>query len=50
MTEHYLLDTDVIIEYLLWSDKAIKVLKNLDGFLYISMLSVAEPFFWGQRG
>ena len=49
MTEHYLLDTDVIIEYLLWSDKAIKVLKNLDGFLYISMLSVAE-LFSGVKG
>ena len=49
MTKHYLLDTDVIIEYLRGSDKAIKYLEELEGSLYISVISVAE-LFSGVKG
>ncbi|MCK4725713.1 MAG: PIN domain-containing protein, partial [Anaerolineales bacterium] len=49
MTEHTLIDTDVIIEYLRGSDKAIKYLEELEGSLYISVISVAE-LFSGVKG
>lgn len=49
MTEDYLIDTDVIIEYLRGSHQAIEYLEELDGGLYISVLSVAE-LYSGVRG
>jgi predicted nucleic acid-binding protein len=49
MTELYLIDTDVIIEYLRGSDKAIKFLEELEGLLNISVISVAE-LFSGLKG
>jgi len=49
MTEDYLIDTDVIIEYLRGSHQAIEYLEELDGSLYISVLSVAE-LYSGVRG
>lgn len=49
MAEQYIIDTDVIIEYLRGNDKAIKVLEELDGTLYISVISVAE-LYSGVKG
>lgn len=49
MTEQYLVDTDVLIEYLRGSDKAIKYLEELDGSLNISVISLAE-LYSGVKG
>jgi len=45
----YLIDTDVLIEYLRGSEPAAKLLEGLEGDLQISAISVAE-LFTGARG
>jgi len=45
----YLIDTDVLIEYLRGSDRAARFLEELEGDLMISAISVAE-LFSGARG
>jgi len=45
----YLLDTDVLIEYLRGSDQAAEYLEQLKGELLISAITVAE-LFSGARG
>ena len=42
MAETYLLDTDILIEYLRGRQKAIQYLESLKGELVISVISVAE--------
>lgn len=49
MPERYLIDTDVLIEYLRGSDEAIQYLEGLDGELYLSAISVAE-LYSGVKG
>ena len=49
MPGRYLIDTDVLIEYLRGSEQAAKFLEGLDGDLLISAISVAE-LFSGARG
>ena len=45
----FLLDTDVIIEYLRGRDEAIRYLESLEGSLYVSAITVAE-LYSGVRG
>ncbi len=49
MPARYLLDTDVLVEYLRGSPKAIQYLEGLKGDLAISAITVAE-LFSGVRG
>jgi hypothetical protein len=49
MAERYLIDTDVLIEYLRGSDQAAEFLERLEGDLLISAISVAE-LFSGVKG
>ena len=49
MPGRYLIDTDVLIEYLRGSEPAAKLLEGLEGDLQISAISVAE-IFSGARG
>ncbi len=42
--KHFLLDTDVIIEYLRGRDEAIRYVESLEGELYVSAITVAELF------
>lgn len=49
MPTRYLLDTDVLIEYLRGSDQAAEYLEQLKGELLISAITVAE-LFSGARG
>lgn len=49
MPDRYLIDTDVLIEYLRGSDQAAEFLEQLEGELLISALTVAE-LFSGARG
>ena len=44
MTEHFLLDTNILVEYLRGRYKAAQYLENLKGYLFISSISVAELF------
>lgn len=45
----FLLDTDVIIEYLRGRDEAIRYVESLEGDLYISAITVAE-LYSGVKG
>ena len=49
MSTRYLIDTDVLIEYLRGSDQAADFLEQLQGELLISAITVAE-LFSGARG
>ena len=49
MPGRYLIDTDVLIQYLRGSEPAAKLLEGLEGDLQISAISVAE-LFTGARG
>ena len=49
MLTRYLIDTDVLIEYLRGSDQAAEFLEELEGDLLISAITVAE-LFSGARG
>ncbi len=49
MPTRYLIDTDVLIEYLRGSDQAAEFLEELEGELLISAITVAE-LFSGARG
>jgi len=49
MPERYLLDTDIIIEYLRGQRKAVAYLEALEGALYLSAITVAE-LFSGVKG
>lgn len=42
MADRYLLDTDIIIEYLRGSDQAVKYLEDLEGEFLLSTFTVAE--------
>lgn len=44
MPRRFMIDTDVLIEYLRGSDRAAKFLEGLEGDLIISAVSVAEVF------
>ena len=46
---HFLLDTDVIIEYLCGRDDAIRYVESLEGGLYLSAITVAE-LYSGVKG
>lgn len=49
MADRYLLDTDILIEYLRGAERAIQYLEGLDGELLMSAITVAE--LWsGVRG
>lgn len=48
MPARYLLDTDVLVEYLRGSPKAIQYLEGLEGELAISSITVAELFSGGR--
>ena len=49
MSGRYLIDTDILIEYLRGSEPATEFLEGLDGDLLISAISVAE-LFSGAKG
>ena len=49
MPRRFMIDTDVLIEYLRGSDRAAKFLEGLEGDLIISGMSVAE-LFSGVKG
>lgn len=49
MPDQYLIDTDVLIEYLRGSDRAAEYLETLEGDLIISAISVAE-LYSGVKG
>lgn len=49
MAERYLIDTDVIIEYLRGREKAVRFLESIEGELYLSVISVAG-LHSGERG
>jgi len=49
MPRRFMIDTDVLIEYLRGSDRAAKLLEGLEGDLVISAMSVAE-LFSGVKG
>jgi predicted nucleic acid-binding protein len=49
MAARYLLDTDVLVEYLRGSPKAIRYIERLEGELLLSAITVAE-LFSGARG
>ncbi len=49
MPDRYLIDTDVLIEYLRGSDRAAEFLEKIKGELLISAITVAE-LFSGARG
>jgi len=49
MPRRFMIDTDVLIEYLRGSDRAAKFLEGLEGDLIISAISVAE-LFSGAKG
>lgn len=44
MAKHFLIDTDVIIEYLRGREQAIKYLESLEGTLHVSAITVAELY------
>lgn len=44
MTGHYLIDTDVIVEYLRGRQQAIRFLESLEGTLHTSAITVAELY------
>jgi hypothetical protein len=50
MGKRFLIDTDVLIEYLRGSDPAVRFLEALSGTLHISAITVAELFTGAQRG
>jgi predicted nucleic acid-binding protein len=49
MAGRFLIDTDVVIEYLRGSEQAIRYLEGLEGVLCISAITVAE-LYSGVRG
>lgn len=49
MQGKYIIDTDVLVEYLRGSDRAAEFLETLEGDLIISVISVAE-LFSGVKG
>ena len=49
MAERYLLDTDIIIEYLRGSERAVRFLEGIEGDLFLSAITVAE-LYSGVRG
>ncbi|GMR09986.1 MAG: type II toxin-antitoxin system VapC family toxin [Anaerolineae bacterium] len=49
MARRYLIDTDVLVEYLRGSDRAAEFLEQLEGELLISAITLAE-LFSGARG
>jgi predicted nucleic acid-binding protein len=44
MAGHYLIDTDVIVEYLRGREQAVEFLESLGGTLHISAITVAELY------
>jgi len=44
MAKRFLVDTDVIIEYLRGRDQAVQYLESLQGTLYVSVITVAELY------
>jgi len=44
MAARYLIDTDVLVEYLRGSPRAIRYLERLEGELLLSAITVAELF------
>ena len=44
MAKRYLLDSDIVVEYLRGQKPAIKFLEKLDGDLFLSVITVAEMF------
>ena len=48
MASSYLIDTDVLIEYLRGSDRAAEFLEQVEGDLLISAITVAELFSGAQ--
>ena len=44
MTKRFLIDSDVIIEYLRGSEQAVRYLESLEGGLCVSAITVAELF------
>jgi len=48
MANRFLIDTDVLIEYLRGSDPAVRFLEALSGTLHISAITVAELFTGAQ--
>lgn len=48
MASRYLIDTDVLIEYLRGSDRAAEFLEQVEGDLLISAITVAELFSGAQ--
>jgi len=44
VAKHFLIDTDVIIEYLRGREQAIKYLESLEGTLHVSAITVAELY------
>ena len=42
MVEHYLLDTDIIVEYLRGRDQAADFIESLEGDLFLSSITVAK--------
>ena len=49
MATRYLIDTDVLIEYLRGSEQAIRYIEGLKGELLVSIITVAE-LYCGVRG
>jgi len=44
MAKRFLVDTDVIIEYLRGREQAVEYLESLEGMLYVSVVTVAELY------
>lgn len=42
MPERFLIDTDVLVEYLRGREQAVEYLESLEGTLYVSAITVAE--------
>jgi len=50
LKEKYLIDTDVLIDYIRGNSQAIKFLENTDNDLFISAITVAELFAGVREG
>ncbi len=44
MAKRFLIDTDVIVEYLRGREQAVKYLESLEGMLHVSAITVAELY------
>lgn len=49
MAKRFLLDTDIIVEYLRGREQATRFVESLEGHLYVSAITVAE-LYSGVRG